>query len=74
MYVFGFNALLSQSIATCAHGGGAFTVPHQVATVVVGFPATPLLLARSRVCISAGTCQHCRSTEFDLHSLLWPDS
>lgn len=26
----------------------------QLATVVVGFPATPLLLARVRFCISAG--------------------
>lgn len=35
---------------------GAFSrecLAEGIATVVVGFPATPLLLARSRVCISA---------------------
>lgn len=32
----------------------ALLVVFQIATVVVGFPATPLLLSRARFCVSAG--------------------
>ncbi len=32
---------------------GRLTLARGIAAVVVGFPATPLLLARARICISA---------------------
>jgi serine palmitoyltransferase len=40
-----------------------------LAVVVVGFPATPIVLSRTRICISAGTCMELTSMAEPLDSI-----